>query len=139
MELRFRQKKIGPGKFEGETAAAMVVNHLSFDGTDENAGDQGGGGAAFGKMTGPFLMDALQDEECVEILEEYGTEEDLEVLATAVGAIVSEDNQGFVHVEFFAPDAAASDRSGREFEAAWGEVLENEGEVGDDEEEEEDV
>lgn len=131
MALKFRREKGGPGKFEGEGAATEVLHHLSLDGGDEEYGDVSEDGAHWTKMKGPFLLEALEDDDCVKILEERAVEDDLFDLAAATGAILEENDHGFVTAEFF------YDEKGREIDAEWDDIVAN-GAGTDDEDEEPD-
>lgn len=107
-----------PGKFEGSGAIGEFLYALSMEwGVDEECGDSSGPGWA-GLLYGPFPkeeMDELDPEE-------------KHALGRSAGAIVFEDSQGFVDVEYEFPNQAKLyDR--------WHEVCESLGEYDEDEEE----
>lgn len=76
----------GPGKFD--TILDMHLWEMSLDGADEETGDSSMG-VYYCLLRGPFSVttDLTKDE--------------LALLSTSVGVIMSEDGQGFVSVEYF--------------------------------------
>lgn len=96
-------RRYGPGKFD--TMLDAYVYDLSLNGCDEETGESETTGW-YGLLRGllidePFLECTLTAAEV-----DY-------VRAHAAGAIVSEDSQGFVHVEYF-DTAIALDRAWQE-------------------------
>lgn len=93
-----------PGKFEGGYVIDEVVYELSLDGADEEVGDVIEEGVWYG------LLESLDG------LDTSGfTEDEKKFIAEQVGAIIREDSQGFVTVEYF--------DSHKELKKAWREIL----------------
>lgn len=109
----------GPGKFN--TILDSIVYQLTLDGCDEETGSVSETGIWYGLLQGS-LKESLNPGESKEL-----NAEELAFLAHKAGAIVSEDDQGFVSVEYY--------ESSEEMESAWSQVL---AESAPDEEPEED-
>ena len=93
-------RKYGPGKFD--TILDEQVYQLSLDGVDDETGSVQEYGW-YGKLDGPLTIsdptDPLTEDEQAYLAEQGG------------GAILSEDSQGFVTIEYFA--------SADELETRW--------------------
>ena len=95
-------RKAGPGKFD--TILDEQIYQLSLDGVDDECGDSSAGARWYGKLDGVLTV-----EDPTEPL----TEDERAYLAEqgSGGAILSEDAQGFVTIEYFA--------SADELETSW--------------------
>ena len=98
-----------PGKFEGEAQYVEYLYALSLDGVDEECGSVDAAGYAC-KLDGPFELDRF-----AEIMGREPTAAERKLLTEAVGAILVENFQGFVHGELY--------YSADEFERSWAEIL----------------
>ena len=87
METRIRRYR--PGMFD--TMLDAAVYHASLNGIDDHLGDVQDFGW-YWLMHAPLLD--IREQEAL-------THEELEFLVEQVGAIVSEDSQGFVTVEYY--------------------------------------
>jgi hypothetical protein len=84
-----------PGKYEGGLALDEYIHSLSLDGADDEVGDVSTTGW-YGLMTGPF--DPPSESE----MREYDLgPNDVVFLKRQVGAIIHEDDRGFVDVEWY--------------------------------------
>lgn len=98
---------VHPGKYEGELAIAALLHELTGDGCDEEVGSIDENGAWYGLMRGPFgSLSQPVDITPEQIAEHELNETDLAYLASLAGVIVSEDSQGFVHVEYYKSEGA---------------------------------
>lgn len=101
----------GPGKFEGEAEFVEYLYALSLDGANEECGGELWGMASYAcKLDGPFDLSRFH-----EIMGREPTAEEAELLTGTVGAILTEDSQGFVHGELYC--------SAEEYERSWDEIL----------------
>lgn len=103
-EKNYNLRPAPPGKFEGGYVIDESVYELMLDGPDEEVGD------VFGKGMWYSLLESLDGLDTSDF-----TEDEKEFIAEQVGAIISEDSQGFVTVEYF--------DSHKELEKAWREIL----------------
>lgn len=80
-------RQYGPGKFD--TVLDSLIWDMTLDGgPDEECGDSSMG-IWYGRLNGPFTITADL------------TRAERELVLSSVGIILSEDGQGFVHVEYF--------------------------------------
>ena len=98
-----------PGRFEGEAEFVEYLYALSLDGVDEECGSVDAAGYAC-KLDGPFELGRF-----VEIMGREPTVAEKKLLTEAVGAILIENFQGFVHGELFV--------NMDEYERSWAEIL----------------
>lgn len=111
----------GPGKFN--TVLDSVVYQLTSEGCDEETGSVSVTGVWYGLLRGA-LKESLYPGS-----KELNDEELAFLEAHKAGAIVSENDQGFVSVEYF--------KSAEEMNSAWSEIVsETETDDEDDEDEE---
>lgn len=111
----------GPGKYNLNIDA--YVHAITMDGCCEETGDVSENGVWYAKVEGPLT----EGRNATQAQTEHGlTVEDWDYLTSQAGAIVSENEQGFVTVEYFA--------TGAELSTAWAKV---EGELAQEEEEDE--
>lgn len=94
------------GKFDNDLDA--YIFGISLDGCDEECGDSVGGSGWYGLLAG-----SLADADRMD-LALLSTEEQAELVRFA-GAIIGEDNQGFVNVECFETET--------ELRETWEQVL----------------
>lgn len=92
----------GPGKFD--TILDSFVYHYSLDGCDEEAGSVLENGMWYGLIQGTMRFT------------EPLTPAERRLIDSTIGVIVSENDQGFFHVEYF--------DSEDDLDKAWAEVLE---------------
>ena len=96
----------GPGKFD--TVLDSFVYDLSLDGClAEESGDVSESGTWYGLLIGP-----------IEISEADLTDSENAFLAKQIGAILSENDQGFVDIEYF--------ESAEDLEDSWSAIAEAE-------------
>jgi hypothetical protein len=91
--------RTGPGKFETSGTLGQLLYAMSLDGADEEAVDVSEQGVWYGLLRGPFSLRELKQE----YPEEYRQidRDDVEALRVSVGAIVTEDDSGFVDVVMY--------------------------------------
>lgn len=83
----------GPGKFNLNVDA--FVHAVTLDGCCDEEGDVSENGVWYGKVEGPFTVSAADRTE-------HGlSDEDCAFLKAQAGAVVSENDQGFVTVDYF--------------------------------------
>lgn len=115
-----------PGKFEGGSAIDQVAHDVTLDGAAEELGEADGFGW-YGKIEG--AIEATDEQ-----IRNYDlSQDDIDYLAAVAGAIVSEDSNGFVSVEWYTSRGnleRAWRRLEREYEK-WSEEAEGEGEDGE--------
>ncbi len=104
-------RSYGPGKFN--TIVDSYVYDLAGNGCDEEGGDVQENGTWYGLMRDTFKLEGPFVDFTPEQLANM-TQAERELLTTTAGVIISEDDQGFVTVEYF--DTA------EQLEAAWSEV-----------------
>jgi len=92
--------RLGPGKFENSGALGVLFYAIAGEGwTDEEAGDVSEFGRWYGLVRGPFILGDLARNFPKEWSELDA--EDHATLRHAVGAIITEDTQGFVDIETY--------------------------------------
>ena len=97
----------GPGKFT--TVLDSLVYEATLDGADEELGDVHDSGMWYGRLNAPLYDEAMWANL---------TEQERDFLRlNGAGAIVSEDSNGFAHVEYFG-DTAALEREWARLEVA---------------------
>lgn len=101
-------RSYGPGKFR--TIVDQYVYMMSLDGADEDVGESCNGGTWYGKMTD--LAGFSPDIDFPEL----NSAERL-LLCDSVGAIVSENDLGFVEVQYYT--------NSNEFERAWMDIVDS--------------
>lgn len=127
-------RRYGPGKFD--TILDSYVYGLSLDGGAEDAGDVSEIGIVYSRIElGP---DAVKDieEKLAQDKEEPLTPEERELLEQSFGAILTENDQGFVSVDYF-ETKKEYDKDWKEVEAEVEEMYEGGEEEGEEVEEEE--
>ena len=97
-------RKADVGKFEGGLYIDQYAFDITLDGVDDEIGDVSEQGIWYGKIyrgtdTIYSLIKAKIEED-----EEKLTPEEEEYLADVIGIIVSEDDQGFVNVDYYESD-----------------------------------
>jgi len=124
-------RSYGPGKFTN--VVDQYVWGLTGDGADVEAGDS--------QDFGWYGLVKLTDEDVERVVgmaaeaKDVLTDDEIDLLNESEGVIVSENDQGFVHVEYF-DDAADLEDAWNEVEAAAEEFYAEEGEEGEEGEEE---
>lgn len=90
-----------PGKFEGGLIIDQLAYTLSLDGADDECGSVEEG-CWHGQLCGPFKSDgAFADVSATARLDLELTADELAYLAECAGCIVTENDQGFVSVQWF--------------------------------------
>lgn len=87
-----------PGKYQGELHITQYMHDLTMDGADEEVGDVSESGVWYGLLRGKL------DEDVARAAHEKGerlTSGEKKFLKKQVGAIVSENVIGFVHVDYY--------------------------------------
>jgi hypothetical protein len=98
-----------PGKFETSGPKGELFYAMTMDGVDGESGDVTETGMWAGLLKGPFFLGQLHED----YPKEYAllTEDDKDEIAKAKGAIVTEDDKGFVELDLFT--------NGAEMSRAW--------------------
>lgn len=91
--------KTGPGKFETSGTLGQLLYAVSLDGADEEAGDVSEYGRWYGLLKGPFTLRELKRDYPAEYRQL--DRDDIAALRGSVGAIVSENEQGFVDIVMY--------------------------------------
>jgi hypothetical protein len=97
-------RKADLGKFEGGLYIDQYAFDITLDGVDDEIGDVSEQGIWYGKIyrgteTVYSLIKKRMDDD-----EDKMTPEEEEYLADVIGIIVSEDDQGFVNVDYYESD-----------------------------------
>lgn len=123
-------RRYGPGKFN--TILDSYVYELSLDGGSDDCGDVGEIGIIYSRLElGSEALDAIKAE-AVEDGDTLTSEEET-LIKDSFGAILTENDQGFVSVDYI--------KTKKEYDKDWKEIEEEvedmyEGDDGEDEEEE---
>ena len=97
-------RKADLGKFEGGLYIDQYAFDITLDGVDDEIGDVSEMGIWYGKIyRGTDTIYSLIKEK-IEDDEDKLTPEEEEYLADVIGIIVSEDDQGFVNVDYYESD-----------------------------------
>ena len=119
-------RKADLGKFEGGLYIDRYAFDISLDGVDDEIGDISEQGVWYGKISrGTDTIYSLIKTKMEED-EDTLTPEEEEYLADVIGIIVSEDDQGFVNVDYYESD--------KDLKKDWDKIAED---MTDDEEDEE--
>lgn len=126
-------RRYGPGKFD--TILDSYVYALTLEGYgDDNLGDAQDFG--FFEWLGLGLPGVDRISEIAEEKDDVLTDEEYDLVKNSAGAILSEDSQGFVHVDYF-EHLDELKEAWEELEDEYDEFMEGEEEDSGEEEEEE--
>lgn len=115
-----------PGKYAGGLLIDELVNDMTLDGADEETGYADTTGW-YGLLRGPIHMEECKGcswshvvgvvvSDCQNVAHRYHLHSDEELFLSAIaGAIVTEDSQGFVSVEYFETATALNE--------AWADIV----------------
>jgi hypothetical protein len=119
-------RRYGPGKFN--TILDSVIYGMIGDGMgDESCGDVSEVGFAAEKIS--LGKDAVKEAERIAAEDDGLTDEEVEMIEDSVGAIMVENDQGFVTVDYYDDE--------KEFEKDWEEIQDDASPEDEDEEDEE--
>lgn len=97
-------RKAAVGKFEGGLYIDQYVYEASLEGCDDEIGDVQEQGIWYGKIyRGTTTIYSMVQEQMKDDDEKL-TSEEQEFLADVIGIIISEDDQGFISVDYYESD-----------------------------------
>ena len=97
-------RKADVGKFEGGLYIDQYVYEASLEGCDDEIGDVQEQGIWYGKIyRGTTTIYSMVQEQMKDDDEKL-TSEEQEFLADVIGIIISEDDQGFISVDYYESD-----------------------------------
>lgn len=119
-------RRSGPGKFN--TILDSVIYQMIGEGMgDESCGDVSEVGFAAEKIS--LGRDAIKEAERISAEDDGLTDEEVDMIKDSVGAIMVENDQGFVTVDYYENE--------KEFEKDWEEIQDDASPEDEEEEEEE--
>jgi len=118
-------RKADVGKFEGGLYIDQYVYEASLDGCDDEIGDVSEQGIWYGKIyRGTTTIYSMVQEQMKDDDEKL-TSEEQEFLADVIGIIISEDDQGFISVDYYESD--------KKLKTDWDKIVKDMTEEEDDE------